>query len=137
MSKQVKERWPKVRLTDQLYAHRHVFEVRNMLNPPTYDQALIALEEAEEHLRKTGRTVAAQVRWKYTPGNWTAFCRCECGEIAFCGEVCQTCRLLASLLVESSTSGPLQVRFERAERAMARLAQIVDRLHREARGHAA
>lgn len=122
------------KLTSAIFAGRRVIEVRNRSAAPTWDEVIRCIEHVEGRLPAT----KCEVRWEYIGpdnlrGHWRCFHRCECGDIAFGDGGYRACVFLASCLVETDRSGPAQVRFERAERTLDRLAKVVDRLQHEVR----
>lgn len=135
---------PGVKITPQQYAGRQRFDSRGNAKPPTYDQAIEVLERAEILLDKRRRARKKQpavalrpvVYWEYRRpelrGYWMSFHRCECGDIAFQDRACNACCLIASCLVESNTSGSFDVRYQRAERTLNRIAEVVATMKRQA-----
>lgn len=134
---------PVIRLTSQTHAGKRICEVRTLKPRPTRDRVVEAFERAESIAKKSKhRHGIAWITWFYvhngTRGHSVNAGRCECGEIWFDqgDDICKTCRLLASLMNVGERSEPTQVRFERAERALNRLAELLPQLQREAKGAA-
>lgn len=112
--------------------------IRRQKTVPTFEQCVAVLEAAEAK-------GATHVYWFYTKdfGDSDAtgyraaksIRRYECGEVVLDARACRTCALFASLFLDVEKRGS-QVQYERCERAVNRLAQLLVELQAKAKGAA-